>query len=865
MKRFIGLIGIMLVVLPGCTALQSDQTEKVEEAEHQKIPDRAKPERPPYQPAQEKLMDLVHTKLEIQPNWEETTLNGKATLAFTPHFQAQDTLVLDAQSFDLKKVALVKGRNHFKLSYDYDGKKLGIALPRPVKPEDTITLFIDYTATFESPDETDESVAGGRGMYFINPQGEIEGKPRQIWTQGETEYSSYWFPTLDQPNVKTTQEIFITVDTQFRTLSNGKKVYSTLNKGGTRTDYWRQEKPHPPYLFMVAIGDFAVVKDEWRSKPVNYYVEPEYKPYAQLIFGKTPEMMSLFSELLGYEYPWAKYSQVAVRDFIAGAMENTSATIHFSNIQHDRRGHLDEKYETLIAHELIHHWFGNLVTCESWANLALNEAFATYGEHLWQEHEYGDFAASKEWQEDKKRYLREFDQKQKPLIQFRYDKPKALFDAHRYQKGALILHMLRRYLGDEAFFTGVQQYLENREYQAAEYHHLRLALEDVSGEDLNWFFNQWFRSAGHPQLSIRSRYDTPKQQVVYTVEQTQDQEQYPTFRLPVTVDIYTDNQVKSESIWLESRIDTFRFDVPGPPEVINFDADRTLLAEKSFDKSLSEWHYQYQNAPRYLDQYEAVQAINKKLGKWNEEKQVHFIMDLLNSKYWAIRKEGLNVLSYIFDQNIKRRLRDKIMKMASEDNHSGVRAKAFQVLGDGFKANEALLTLYQNGLRDSSYQVVKKAITYLANLDKDMALEQAKFLKQTRNDRLLLTVAEVYAAYGPKSENDYLRDLLMNKPDWQERFEFLGPYLDFLNRHKETFLEENLEGIQDLEAQIANHKDRKTVIKTLRSLKRTKQKALKKLRQSEGESDLADDRAYTEKSNVIDQLDKLIKHFKQHS
>ncbi len=868
MKQLITFLCCKIILLSGCSVLEQNQPSKQEK---EKTPSETREKRThkaPYQPTPTKKMDLVHTKLDVQPNWQNQTLDGKATLTFTPHFYPVDSFFIDAKRFDLKKVALVKNRQKTTLNYHYGGKKLKIHLPRTYQKKDTFRIFIRYKATLKTKDKTEGSVAGSRGLFFINPEGKLEGKPRQIWTQGETEYSSYWFPTLDRPNEKTTQEIYITVDTQFQTLSNGIKVYSVLNADGTRTDYWKQKLPHAPYLFMMAIGDYAVVKDKWRdSVPVNYYVEPEYKPYARMIFSNTKEMMDLYSNLFGYDYPWAKYSQVAVRDFIATAMENTSATIHFSGIQQNRRGYLSQDFESLIAHELIHHWFGNLVTCESWANIALNEAFATYGEYLWKEHKYGKATASIEWQNDKKRYLREARRKQLPLIQFHYTHAGKLFDAHRYQKGACILHMLRAYLGDKAFFAGVEKYLEQRAFKPAEHHHLRLALESVSGKPLKWFFDQWFRSPGHPELDIKSDYDTANKEIQYIVEQTQNLNKFPTFKLPVTVAIYQGEKVNRQKIWIENPTDTFRFSSEGPPELINFDAKRNLLAEKTFHKSLKEWFFQFRNAPLYLDQYEAFNHLSRYLDSMSKKQLRNFLNDAINNPHWPIRKKVLSLMENYSGKSVKSDFRDYVLNLAKNDPEPDVRAQAYQTLANGFRVNERLISAYKKGLKDSAYHVVKNALKSLASIKPEVALKEGEKLKDTRSDDVLLTVAEMFAQYGGKDQNSFFRHLLLKKPDWKGRFQLVDDYLAYLERLGISHLRGNLNVFRQLTHWIADDQDRKKLIKELKILRNKKQKTLKKLKakQSNGKEEKSDhthSRKYERKANLIDALNQLIEDLK---
>ncbi|MCH8903905.1 MAG: M1 family metallopeptidase, partial [Bacteroidetes bacterium] len=358
--------------------------------------------------------NLLHTKLDISFDWEEQQLFGKAWLTLTPYFYPTETLTLDAKGFDIHEIKIIKNDSVSEdLSYTYDSLKLIIELDERYNRDQEFIIYIDYTA---NPSKLKERglipTRRDQGLFFVNPKNEDPLKPQQIWTQGETENSSCWFPTIDAPNERTTQETYITVDTNFTTLSNGLLIYSSLNKDGTRTDYWSMEMPHAPYLFMFTVGEFVKVQDKWLDIDVDYYVEREYEQYALDIFGNTPEMLEFYSNILGFPYPWEKFAQVVVRDFVAGAMENTSAVIFFERVQQTKREMIDGKMEGIIAHELFHHWFGDLVTCESWSNISLNESFATYGEYLWQEYKYGDDEAGLLLKGKLRSYLRESERKQ---------------------------------------------------------------------------------------------------------------------------------------------------------------------------------------------------------------------------------------------------------------------------------------------------------------------------------------------------------------------------------------------------------------------------------------------------------------------
>ena len=562
----------------------------------------------PYRGENTKYHDLVHTKLEVKFNWERQHLLGKALLELKPYFYPQNELVLDAKGFDIHRVSLVEGNQKSSLEYQYNKEKLTIALDRSYKRDENYFVEIDYTA---KPGELEaggsEAITSDIGLYFINPTGEDPKKPQQIWTQGETEASSCWFPTIDSPNQRTTQEIYITVQEKFITLSNGQLVYSRGNGDGTRTDYWKMDQPHAPYLFMMAIGEFAVVKESWEDLEVSYYVEPEYEKYAKEIFGRTPEMMTHFSDLLNYPYPWSKYSQVVVRDYVSGAMENTTASVFMEDLQVDSRYLIDQDWDGIIAHELFHQWFGDLVTCESWSNLTLNEAFATYSEYLWVEHLLGKDEADKVGYEALQSYLQESQQKQVDLIRFYYQDREDMFDSHSYAKGSLVLHMLRSYLGDEAFFETLHQYLKTYEYQPVEVHHLRLAAEKVCGEDLNWFFSQWFLASGHPQLLIETNYSGDS--LLVSITQQQDPETTPIYKLPIDLEIWHAQQKISKSVVLESQYQEFRFYTDFEPDLVVVDADNKLLAEIKYDRTREELISQYRLTSQAITRLKALEAL----------------------------------------------------------------------------------------------------------------------------------------------------------------------------------------------------------------------------------------------------------------
>ena len=384
---------------------------------------------------------------------------GKAWITLHPHFYPTDSLNLDAKGMNINEVSVVKAGKNVTVKYSYDSMNLKITLDKSYKANENYTVYINYVSKPNEMKTTgSEAISDSKGLYFINPKGEEKDKPTQIWTQGETEANSTWFPTIDKRNQKTTEEISMTVPAKYVTLSNGLLVSQKKNSDGTRTDIWKMNLPHAPYLFFMGVDDYAVIKDKYKGKEVSYYVEKEYAPVARKIFGLTPEMIAFYSKITGVNFPWPKYAQITGRDYVSGAMENTSATLHGEVAQQDARELVDEnKWEYVIAHELFHQWCGDYVTAESWSNITVNESFEDYSETLWNEYKYGKDAGDEQSYSDMQAYLQS-NSENKPLVRFYYNDKEDVFDAVSYPKGGRILNMLRNYVGDSAFFKSLHLY-----------------------------------------------------------------------------------------------------------------------------------------------------------------------------------------------------------------------------------------------------------------------------------------------------------------------------------------------------------------------------------------------------------------------
>ncbi|WP_347157154.1 M1 family aminopeptidase [Pontibacter chitinilyticus] len=706
------------------------------------------PKKYSFNPSRTLENDLLHTTLRVSFDWQKQYLNGTAEITAKPWFYPQNTLVLDAKGMDIHSVSLMKGYDATPLKYDYNGQKLIIHLDKTYTRDEQYMVEVNYTAKpNELPAGGSAAITENRGLYFINPLGDIPNKPQEIWTQGETEANSAWFPTTDSPNERMTQDVYITVDPKYTTLSNGAFVYSKQNADGTKTDYWKQELPAAPYLTMMAIGQFAEVKDKWRNKEVNYYVEPAYKNTAKAIFGHTPEMMEFFSTKLGVPYPWAKYAQVVVRDFVSGAMENTSATVLMEDLQLNKRELLDKNWDGIIAHELFHQWFGDYVTTESWANLPLNESFANYSEYLWAEHKFGPDEAAYLQMDEMGQYLDEAETKREPLIRYYYNDREDMFDSHSYAKGGRVLNMLRHLVGDDAWWASLNLYLTRNKFTAVEVAELRMAFEDVTGKDLMWFFDQWFTKPGHPELKVTHSYQNG--QLALHVVQQQDTTYMPVYRLPLKVAVWANGQRTDYPIVIDKADQTFTFPVATQPQLVRFDAEDQLLGIVDDDKTQQELIYEFYNAGSFAAKTEAMTELKDKL---SNPEVLKMMQAGLKDPYWRVRSMALNNLSNLKEAQAAI-MENEVKRMAQQDEEGAVRSDAILALAGW--GGEKYRPLFEQAMNDSSYQAAAAGIlAYAGTGAPDTKAKLARF-EQEKNEEIVLALASYYAVQGGPEKFDW--------------------------------------------------------------------------------------------------------------
>jgi aminopeptidase N len=563
-----------------------------------KLPAGTKRQRPP------RTFDVLHYAISTRFDVPNKMVIGDETVMLKPLSDGFKSFELDASSTKVEAVTL--SDSNATLKWTQPPNKLAITLDRAYDPSETISLRIRYRSTPE------------RGMYFIpqNGVGDFGGaKPAQIWTQGEPEENHYWFPCYDFPDDKATSEQYITTGASEIAISNGKLVETTTNPDGTKTFHWKMEQPHSSYLISLVVGNYAKLEDAYNNVPLEYYTYQGTEETARRAFGKTPEMMRLFSQKLDYEYPYERYAQTVVANFIFGGMENITATTHAdSEILNGRTKEAQVATENLISHELAHSWFGNLVTCKDWSELWLNEGFATFMEAVFREHDAGRDAYLTEMRSSESLYLLEDRFRyRRPLVYNTYGTAIDIFDATVYKKGGLVLHMLRETVGDELFWKALHRYLEENKYKAVSTADLQRVFEETTGRQLDWFFDQWVYKAGYPELRVRSFYNQPTQRLTLEVTQTQSASAMTplVFRLPVEIEIATAGGERTEPIEITQRTQRFTFKLDGKPLMIRFDKGARILKKVDFPQPASMLKYQLTHSSDVIGRMEAAEALAK--------------------------------------------------------------------------------------------------------------------------------------------------------------------------------------------------------------------------------------------------------------
>ena len=629
--------------------------------------------------------DALHYLIKLKLDLERKSFEGAATVTLSSLRAGLEACILDAEEFTVTSVVDEYGA---PLRFERSDKELRVFLARPAKFGEIVTFTCAYNG--REPRQ---------GLQFVD---ESPDNPRLVWSDSWPDNVHHWFPCFDYPNDKATSEIVATVKSGLKVASNGRLVGVTEDKAsGTTTFHWSQDLPHSTYLIFLAAAPYVVVRDSYGNLPVNYWVYPGDEDKARPTYGKTPGMIAFFNKIFGYDYPWQKYDQISVP--LGGGAESTSATAMTSRIMVSEADEPDFSAIGIVSHELAHQWWGDLITLRSWGHAWMNESFGTYSDYLYHRYDRGDDEGAVNLQNKLAAYLREAKTRYiRPIVSDRYDKPEDMFDSHSYPKGALVLHMLRSILGDEIFFKTLNHFLHRYAFDAVDTADFVRSVKTVTGQNLDWFFDQWLFKPGHPVFQIRSEWDPALKAVRLKVAQVQDFARgVPVFRVPVSVKIVTAGGAVTHRVWIRDKEETFEFPAETKPLLVRFDATNELIKEVTFPKETAELLYQLKN-----DDVIGRMAAAGELAVAADQPAVltELARSVRNDPFWAVRRAAVEALTRRSSAEVSVSL-----QKACGDPHSSVRTAAVQALGAS--KDKRLAAFYKDLFRkDGSVRVRAEAL-----------------------------------------------------------------------------------------------------------------------------------------------------------
>ncbi len=693
--------------------------------------------------------DFLHLRLSCTFDWETESVEAQVTHKARVLKSGTRSVELDAIGIEVRSAAFEGGP---PIETESLPDKLRLSFGRELQRGEEITFTISYRASHPR-----------QGVYFQKPDASYPDRPQQVWTQGEAQEARHWIPCFDHPSDKLTSETFVTAPKGMTAISNGRLLSTDARPDGSQVFHWTQEKPHSTYLIVVVVGDFAVWKDEADGIALGGYVQRRQESLAARSFELTGDMMRFFGEKTGVKYPWPKYDQLCVSGFLFGGMENTTATTLNENTLHDERAALDVSSQGLVAHELAHQWFGDLVTCKDWGDIWLNESFATFFENLYAEHRDGwDEGVYERYEQGQSYKGEDRDSYRRRLSTRSWKSPDNLFDRHTYPKGARILNMLRNVVGDSLFFAGVKRYLEQHAFQPVESHDLRVALEEVSGTSLGWFFDEWIFSGGHPEYRIVTDWDERAKSLRVDVEQIQKVDDLtPLFRMPVVIAITQPSGRSEHKVWVSEKKQSFSFPAAERPRMVRFDPGDWILKDVDFQRSNEALVYQLSSDPDVMGRHEAAKALKSVAS--DSRAEAGLLDRLEREPFWGVRLEIVRALADARGEGVRGAL---IARFAREPKAS-VRVEILRVL-TAIGGAEVTALLREAFARDLSYAVAAQALRGIGKVEKREAHAVALgALSRESNDDVireaaveLLSTPELVPEDARKDAVDRLSELL---------------------------------------------------------------------------------------------------------
>ena len=685
--------------------------------------------KPSYGPDQE--FDADHILLELELDIPKKSVYGVCSTTFRAIHEGAREIRFDAVGMKIRSVTSVAGE---KLPYSYKNDKLTLKLRKPLAEHEPVTVRIAY-----------DLIRPIAGVYFIK-------KPVQVWTHGEAEESRYWFPCFDAPHDKASTEMIAAVPRDFFALSNGALLsIRDDKKHGKKFYHWKQAIPHSPYLVTLVAGKFSEIKQEWDGIPVTYYCQPGREAEIKRAFGKTPKMLKFFSEAIGVRYPYEKYAQIAVADFVMGGMEHTTATTQTDRVLMDAQAYPEFTADWLVSHELAHQWFGDLLTCKEWGHAWLNESFATYFEALFTEHDLGREEFQYEMREKLHQYLDEDKNVyRRSIVTHVYKKPDDLFDRHLYEKGSLVLHTIRHLLGDKLYWKAIHHYVETHAARAVETADLIQSIQTATGRNMRKLFDQYVYGPGHPDYTVNYAWDEKSKEARVRVTQ-KPVGNNSCFSLPIVLRFITAKGPKDFTETIDDKTHSFKYKFDKEPLDFRFDPDFGILKTAQVTKPHRMWLAGLRSDPHPCGRILSAEQVAKiPTGESFDALKRAF----LKEKFWgAAREIAVQIGSLKTDE-----ARKFLLQALRSAKNPKVRRGVVEGLGH-FSSPDVIATLAGIARSDKSYFVSADAVRAAARTRAPQAAQiiSQALNRKSWNDTIRASAVSVLASSPDRRSLDAVR------------------------------------------------------------------------------------------------------------
>ncbi len=681
----------------------------------------------------DRTVDIHHSIIDIRIDFLSEKVIGKVSHTFSPLGSSVSNLDLDAEDMIIRRVRL----GDKDIPFFQSEEKLHMDLVKSFRWEDTLTVVINYTAKPRT------------GLYFFKPDSSYPDRKIQAWTQGEETDNHHWVPLYDYPNDRATFECKLTVDKDFTAISNGELISKTDNSDGTHTFHWKENYAMVSYLISFAVGDYVKVEDKYKKVPVNYWVYPENKKEAFRSFGKTPDMLEYFNKITGVDYPFEKYDQVIISDFMWGGMENITLTHNTDRTMHDSRAQPDHSSDGLVAHELAHQWYGDMLTTRNWSHIWLNEGFATFFSRLYLTEDRGKDDGDYIRLGEIRGYFKADSAKRRPTVDFNYVEPFELFSSHVYAKGSLILNMLRDVLGEQGFWKSIQHYTKQNKMKNVETMDLKKSIEVTTGQNLDWFFKQWVYEPGYPEYEVSWTHNHRKKQLLVHVKQTQNLKNTNIFQMPITLMI-DNGEFIEHTIWVDGK-DTV-FDIPciNRPKMVVFNSGMKVPCKLKMEKSVADLKYQLINSSNALDRIWAAHELSNKKGRKIVE---YILLDAIKSDpFWGVRKEAC--IAY---GKLRPKVSSTDYSWIENEKDNRVKRSFINILKYSIGDSDISDFLQNIIISDTSYYAIADAFRILSVVDSSSAKKYVEGLLNTESHNDIIRRSALFYFGQVRSRYNYNR------------------------------------------------------------------------------------------------------------